>query len=306
MKKLTMILLGIALFSMTAWSAADVDELSGSLLAQLEEASYGIARSGALVDRLWDLELDIEGQGQKGATLTRLFQLRDLILGPGSQSFAYKLSVLEWHVLKKQSSGPIIRRLAALEAAFLGQTRIGEGSVRERVTKLMLASFDQAEPQTKQVILRQWTPVSIELLTTLDSGKLSGMQPVLYRVVQDVIYDGQLLVPAGALGQGKVVKVGSAGYFGKPGYFEVDFGTITAIDGSEVVVHPRKALWQKDDDPLRLAAGLSMGGLLISGKFWGAALGLLVRGNQLVVPQGTLIELEVAQPCEVTALVLDK
>ena len=173
MKKLTTILVCVALFSTVAWAATDLDDLSDSLLAQLEEATYGIIREGALVDRLWDLEVDLKGQGQKGATLTRLFQLRDLVFGPGAESLTYKLSILEWHVLKKQSTAPIIRRLTALEAAFLGQTRIGEGSIVERVNMLMLASFDRQTPQTMQVILKRWTPVKVELLTTLDSGKLT-------------------------------------------------------------------------------------------------------------------------------------
>lgn len=306
MKKLTTILVCVALFSTVAWAATDLDDLSDSLLAQLEEATYGIIREGALVDRLWDLEVDLKGQGQKGATLTRLFQLRDLVFGPGAESLTYKLSILEWHVLKKQSTAPIIRRLTALEAAFLGQTRIGEGSIVERVNMLMLASFDRQTPQTMQVILKRWTPVKVELLTTLDSGKLTKGAPFRYRVVEDVISSGKLLIPAGAIGEGQLVKVSVAGYFGKPGFFEADFGTLSAIDGSRIPVVPRKTLWQKDEDPLRLAAGLSMGGLLISGQLWGGALGLLVRGNQLVIPQGTELELEVAQPCEVTALVLQK
>lgn len=307
MKKLTIIFFCLTLFFVgNAWAAADVDELSGSLLAQLEEATYGLARSGALVDRLAELEEDIAGSVQKGATLSRLFNLRDLIVGPGPQSLTYKLNVLEWHVLKQQNQTPISRRLAALEAAFLGQTRIGEGSISARVNKLMHASFGQEAAQTSQTILRQWTPVNVELLSTLDSGKVSRGQQVRYRVKNDVVFEGKLVVPAGAWGEGKVVKVSSAGYFGKAGYLEVDFGTLQAIDGTQIPVAPRKNLWQKDEDPLRLAAGLSMGGLLITGQAYGAVLGLMVRGNQLVVPQGTVVELEVAQPKEVIGLIVDK
>lgn len=304
MKRVTKVLIAFLLCAVALVQANDLDELSGSLIAELEEAVYGLTRDGALVDRLWDLEIDVLGAGQRGATLTRLFSLRDLVSGPGG--LTYQLSVLEWHVLKKQSTAPIIRRLGALEAAFLGQSRVGEGSITQRLEVLMLASFDQEVPRTREVILKSWTPVKVELLTTLDSGKLAVGEPFRYRVLEDVASGGVLMIPAGAIGEGKVTKVTGAGYFGKPGYIEVDFGTTAAIDGTKVEVVPRRSHWQRDEAPLKLAAGLSMGGLLISGKFWGAGLGLLVRGNQLVIKQGTVLELEVKYPSEVTGLVLEK
>ncbi|HQD38993.1 MAG: hypothetical protein GX766_05170 [Firmicutes bacterium] len=304
MKRAAFLLL-IILFSFGLASAATIADLSGSLLEQLEEEVYGLKRSGALVERLADLEVDLTGAEKQGATLTRLFELRDLVFGPGAEALTFQLNALEWHVLKEQSSLPMSRRLTAIEAAFLGQTQIGEGSLKQRVEKLLRAAFGTEKLSTNKAVLRQWTPVDVELLTTIDSGKVSPGQLVRYRVIRDVVYAGQLLIPAGTYGQGRIVSVSMAGYFGKSGSVEIDFGTIKALDGTAVPVVPRTKLQEKDEQPLRLAVGLSMGGLLLTGKLYGALFGIPVRGNQLLIPQGTELALEVSEPVEVIGLVLN-
>ena len=288
-----------------AVEATSLDELSGSLLAELEQSTYGITRSGAMVDRLAGLEVDLVGGQQKGATLTRLYDLRALIFGPGPQALTYKLSVLEWHVLEQQSVLPLTRRLSALEAAFLGESQLGTGSIQERINNLLSAAFGKAELSTAQSLLRQWTPIDVELLTTIDSGSVSPGQLADYKVKRDVISEGRLLIPAGTAGQGKIVKVSRAGYYGKAGNVEINFGTIQALDGTKVSLAPRKTLWNKDEQYLRLAIGLSMGGMLITGKVSGAALGFLVRGNQIFIPQGTELALEVTEPVELVGLIIN-
>lgn len=135
------------------------------------------------------------------------------------------------------------------------------------------------------------TPLTLELLDTLDSSLLKRGDRFRIRLAEALTVDGHMLIAAGTEGIGEVVHAEKSRSGGKAG---------------ELLIAARRLDHSSGAVPLR---GLKMGG---SGKdktqaalalsFAAGPFALFLQGDEIVIPAGTLAEAKVAQDLDLRPL----
>lgn len=273
-------------------------------LTQVEEILYGRSQEGALIPRLERVEMDVFGRlNSDSAILVRVQRLTNLLTGvEGDLSLTMKLNVIEWATFQQvHEKLSISRRLDQLESALYGQTRSNEG-LGQRLDDLMRMMWPGGRVYVSETVVPKATLVRIELLTELNSETSKPGDVLRYQVVDDVVIDHQVVIPAGTQGEGSILAVDSAGRLGQDGLVRVDFGTVRAIDATSVPLQIAEEATEQNKS-IELAAGASIAGVVLLGPI-GLAAGYFVRGRPHVVPVGTKFYVEVSRDTQVNALSL--
>ena len=291
----------LGLFAVPALAQANTPLES---IRQLEVMLYGQAQGGALIERIERLEKDVFGETKTGPILVRVDNLTGyLASGIGSEnSLNLKLNAIEWMVYQEVSTGlPLYTRLDRLEAAMFGTAQTG--SVASRTDELLMMVWATDKLNVDVVTVPKETLVRIKLLSELDSSKNKVGDPVRYRVMEDVVIKDRLVIAAGTEGVGKVREVTNAKRLGQDGRLVVDFGTLSAIDGSPVALVMEEKATEKNKS-LELAAGAGMVGAILLSNPIGLAGAWFVKGKDVVIPMGTEFYVEVMRDAQVSGLSL--
>lgn len=290
-----------ALVLLTVAPSAPAQETSlPGMLAAVEQAIYGAEQAGSLVERVSRIERDVYGGTQSGPLLVRIQNVYGYLVDVGGPlNIGLQLNVVEYLVFQRMNTGaPLTRRLEDLERNILGTTQ--QLPLAERVRSLLELVWPSGELNVRQVTVPKETLVKIHLLTEINSGTSRVGQRVRYRVVEDVIIDGRVVIPAGAEGEGEITAVQSAGRFGQSGRVEVNWGTVPAIDGTRVQLNVSTRAAQQNQE---LAVAASMAGVILLGPV-GLVGGLFVQGQEHVVPVGAQFYVEVARETQALGLSL--
>lgn len=78
------------------------------------------------------------------------------------------------------------------------------------------------------------TPVTIRMVDTIDSGTANVGDTFEFKVDDDVVVNGYVVIARGAAGKGEVTKVDRAGTHGHPGSLGVNLEYVYAVDGEKV------------------------------------------------------------------------
>lgn len=271
-------------------------------LSQLEDVIFGRDRAdtGSLVERVEALERELYGSPERGPLLARVEDMYELLIGGGTgRSLLLRLNAIEWmlyqEVTQKQ---PIGRRIERLEAEVLGERK--SGPIEERVSRLMDLVWPGGSLNLGKVQVPEATLVYIRLLGEVNSAQNRVGEAIPYRVARDVMVDDRLVIPAGTESEARVTKVESAGALGKSGRVELDFGTVTALDGTKIRLQVDEKSAKQNTE---LAAAASVGGLVLLGPI-GLVGGVFVRGSEHVIPVGTEFYVEVDRAVEAQGLAL--
>ena len=89
--------------------------------------------------------------------------------------------------------------------------------------------------------------VQVRLNTSVTSASASVGQPVQGDVVNDVVADGHVVIPAGSQVTGSVTAVKPAKHFGGQAMIAVGFSSVTLPDGDTLPVEGRMAAYAKKD-----------------------------------------------------------
>lgn len=273
-------------------------------LIQVEEVLYGRAQEGSLLTRLERVESDVLGRPQENsAFLVRLQKLVSLLTGAeGEVSIKMKLNAIEWALFREVNEGvSISRRLDEIEMAMFGSTQGNMGLV-ERLNQLLELMWPGGRVYTAQTPIPKSTLVQIELLTEINSETSKVNDPIRYRVAEDVRVDNRIVIAAGSEGAGRVIAVDTSGRLGQDGRVQVDFGSVSAMDSTQVRLQVAERATEQNKS-LELAAGASLAGVVLLGPI-GLAAGYFVRGRAHTVPVGTKFYVEVANETSVNALSL--
>ena len=111
-----------------------------------------------------------------------------------------------------------------LIGAFVIACALGSAT-RAQVPTILTAPPPTLAPQTATTataptpccLLAAGDPVEIELTETLSSKTAQPDQMFGIKLVRDVVVDGHVVIPTGAVGLGEVIDVGHAGFSGRPG-----------------------------------------------------------------------------------------
>lgn len=256
----------------------------GSLVI-VEEMLYGEVQVGSLLERIERIELDIYGKVQEGAVLMRIDRVLSFLQdSEGDGGLQLLLNLAEWGFSATLSGEkPMVERLDNLEQVLYGTGQAG--NISERAERLMLDVWGTTSLDVKQISLPAQTLVKVALSGTVNSGEAKVGDTILYRVVEDVMVDGRVVIPVGSSGLAKVSEVTAAARLGKDGRVVLDFGRITALDGTQIQLKVDERATERNRS-LELAAGASMAGVILLGPV-GLVSGYFIRGKDVQIDANT-------------------
>lgn len=290
------------------FSIGSTQEIFTGDLMKVETLIYGEPQSGAVLERLSKIENMLFGRVLPGTVLERQKRLVEFVFEgvEGEYPLIFKIASLEWFVLQEITSGPLVNRIDKLEEMVLGQKR-GDKPVAWRVENLVKLCVPAGKITMEEIELPKGQLVKVSLLTPMDSRQNKVGDTVKVRVLEDLIYNGILVIPRGTVGVGEIVKVERAGAFGKMGKIDVKFKYVESLVGKEVPVYVgERAAEQtkKEAEGRAWAAITSFVGLGIFGPV-GLVAGAFVHGEEAKIPAGTKFYLEVSEDIKIRGLVTE-
>jgi len=174
----------------------------------------------------------------------------------------------------------VVRAFAYLSSG----ERIGAAPVvvtlhEPEISPFVRAASGAAAPDVASVLLREGTPVLLQTVERMVSGRVAEGSLVRFRVVRDVIGPhGEVLIAYGDFGQGTVTRSRRRGMFGKAGQLEFTVETGEAIDGTVVPLRAEQALGGQSNKNLVIASTLVL-----------SILSIFIQGKDVDVPAGTEI-----------------
>ena len=131
---------------------------------------------------------------------------------------------------------------------------------------------------------------------------LNTKLPITYSLVADNVFVNDVLViPKGAEGLGKVMKVVGPRMFGQDARIDVDFGFLYAIDNTRVKVFLGE-IAKQEAKTIAGAAGATIGGMVVLGPI-GVIGGAFVTGKSVNIPAGSITFVQVKGDTEIQGMV---
>ncbi len=84
------------------------------------------------------------------------------------------------------------------------------------------------------VKLTSGTPIELSLFHTINGKTARIGKRVTFRLLNDIIVNGGIVISAGTNAFGEVVNIDKPGFFGKPGSLSINVKSIEAVDGSDI------------------------------------------------------------------------
>lgn len=149
-------------------------------------------------------------------------------------------------------------------------------------------SVTNSEPATVCCTIPALTVVQIEILSTVNSQANKIGEKFAIRLVEPIVVDGKVIVPAGTTGSGDVVHAAKSRFGGRPG---------------ELIIAVRYLDYRGQRIPLRSlrfasATGNDKGGSAMAASIAGGAVGgvvsMFITGGEVNVPAGSVAEAKVA------------
>ena len=259
-----------------------------SKLMLVEQSVYGQEQTGALLERISRLETDFYGKTSNPQTAIsdRINTLYSTMFDNRVRPSAItQMNGIEWFLSRQVSIKSITDRLTTLEAQIYGKPITG--TLQKRMNDLAMLAYGNSD--VKAPLVSTTVPVDtlikIKLVTPLNTDVSKVGDKVKFQAAEDVIYNGKLIIAAGAPGEGVVTKVKSARNFGRNGEIDVNFQQIQAFDGTMLeTTLGEKA--KKEIENLAIAAGASLAGIALLGPV-GIVGGIFVNGKDIDLPVGT-------------------
>ncbi|HSV31172.1 MAG TPA: hypothetical protein VLH40_04005 [Atribacteraceae bacterium] len=267
-------------------------------LADVEQILYGMPGTGSVLQRVETVERDLIGDTLSGTLMDRVDRLRVFVLiGTADEpSLEFKIKSIRM-ALDTQLGvrGILFAELEELERTVFGF--VTEGPIGVRVDKLFRTVVDPLQITAFSISVPEETLLKIVVETTLHSERSNVGDPVPFRVVEDVVIGGVLVIARDTAGEGRIETLRRKGNFGIPGRINVDFGYVPGVDGTPVPVELGARAIQENES-LVYAVGASIAGLAIFGPI-GAVAGFFIHGEPAVLEQGAEFFIEVSEPVTV-------
>lgn len=134
------------------------------------------------------------------------------------------------------------------------------------------------------VTLNAGTNVSLETVSMIQSDLASVGQTIDFRVKYDVKVDSKIVIQAGAIAKGQVMRAQKAKGLGKEGFVEIQIKSVTAVDGQEVFLTGGNVYNEGEDkETLSILLGVFV-----------CILFLTMKGKNAQVPPGYQVSSSVA------------
>lgn len=150
------------------------------------------------------------------------------------------------------------------------------------VTTFFMMSF---KAPAGKVVLAAGNIVELETASQLNSEFAAVGQVINFKVKRDVTVDDQVVIKAGSIAHGQVVRAKGAKGIGVPGYLQVRVESVTSVDGQKIYL-TGSDLNSEGKDKTTLSIVL---GVLVCILF------LTMKGGQAEITLGQTVHASVAQ-----------
>ena len=271
-------------------------------LSQVEIAIYGTTQEKPLIERVEYLEKELVGRTLPGTITDRAKQLKEFIISgtPEDPSVIFKINASQWMLEEKITSGPLITKIESLENILFGKTP--DDVLAMRAESIFGVCFKEGRPQVEEVVIPAGTLVPIRFLSTLSSKNNKAGETFNFQIAENIFIENKLVIPANFAGVGEIVDAKKATILSRPGKLEIEFKSISALDGTSLnLVIGEKA--QEKNERIIVAVGAGILGLIILSNPIGLVFGALIPGKDVKIEEGTEIFLQVESDTPVIALV---
>ena len=143
---------------------------------------------------------------------------------------------------------------------------------------VLVMIFAPSTSYANDIVIKEGTEVLIKVIERLKSGEVAEGSVVRF-LVDKAVKDGNgfVLIEDGARAYGTVIKSKKAGMFGTSGALEISIDRVEAFNGKDVSLRAS----MKDE-------GTSSTGAVVAGMLFVSVLSFLFRGDNAVVPSGTI------------------
>jgi len=165
-------------------------------------------------------------------------------------------------------------------------------SIMVKPVSLILATsilFMSFAPYQETVTLSAGTLIILETVQAFQSDLATPGMTIDFKVRSDVKVKGEVVIKAGTMAKGQVVRAQKAKGVGKAGHIEIQVRSVEAVDGQEVLLTGGN-LHQEGED--KQTAALVLGILL-------CILFLTKKGKNAEIPVGTRVDGTVATNMEI-------
>ena len=131
----------------------------------------------------------------------------------------------------------------------------------------------------KTVVIPDGTEISAVTTDTLSSKTAHEDDPITFKVDEDVIIDGSVVVAKGTIVKGVVTNGKKSGYFGRGGNLNIRVESTTTVDGQKLKVRAAKGKAGNDKTGATVALVVLFG-----------PLGFLKKGKNAEIKEGTKIK----------------
>jgi len=221
--------------------------------------------------------------------LSNLLPAQDLITKTNGEEIKAKVLEISPTEIKYKrfdyQQGPTI--IIPISEVFMLKYPNGEKQVFEKnlsTTQAANQSLSTTAVPEGYVALTAGTSISLELQETISSKIIYEGQRVQFKVKADLIQNGLLLVRAGEVLFGTVVKAEKASELGKEGQLHIRVDQVPATDGQQIPLSGNK---YKDGEN-RSKESIGIAALI----FWPA---LFMKGKEAEIPAGSIFNADVAQ-----------
>ena len=143
-------------------------------------------------------------------------------------------------------------------------------------------TISQSSVVPGHIYIPKRTAMEVRLMDRLDCKKVQKYQAVDFKIVENLIINGVVVIPAGSIGKGYVYEVQKPGGFGRKGVLRVAAYEIKTINGIKVpLMKGLEGKGKTDGGAVAVAAAVSLLG------------GIFMKGSGVVYEPGTSFMVEV-------------
>ena len=283
--------------------AASASIPAADKIKAMEVMLYGATQEGSLIERMDNIEYDVNGLMTSEPILERINEMYEYLQGvseEGEASFATRLNIVEWRLNESMSGGAAKARIEAVETVLNG--KVASGALSTRLEDLLeVVAYEGGVVPVQKVTLPKDSVIKIEFTEQLGNKISQVGDEVGFKAADNLYVNDVLVLPKGVAGVGKVKKVVQPGMFGKDGRVDIDFMYIYGVDGTKIPVFVGE-LAKQQAKSYAGAAGAAIGGMIILGPV-GVIGGAFVKGSSVTIPEGSVTFVQVSKDVDMQGVV---
>lgn len=170
-----------------------------------------------------------------------------------------------------------------LQAKWIKTLAIGLICLISLQSTLLVDAYSQESvAQTDEIVLAEGTALNLVTAAEISSKKAELGDQVLFKVDEDLVVNGHVVISKGTEAKGRVMNAEKSGRMGKSGTLGVRVESTSTVDGQPIRI--RAAKGNEGDDKTTSTVVLSM---FVSSFF------LLKKGKEAIIKEGTKVQVYV-------------